>query len=108
MFAGGKTTGLVQLYQYDGNQYEEVQDFSVGFLISGLVLNSDRLFASGFSSDIHIYGSNGAGYWPEQIVTTSESRLFDIDSPPDSSQLLFGGESGYFSIYEYFNGSYSL
>ena len=108
MFAGGKTTGLVQLYQYDGNQYEEVQDFSVGFIINGLVLNSDRLFASGFSSDIRIYGSNGAGYWPEQIVSTRETRIFDVTLLSDSSQLLFGGESGYFSIYEHLNGSYSL
>ena len=108
MFTAGKSNGLVQVYKHDGNQYERVQEFDAGMYIYSLLLNSERLIASGSSSGIRIYGSSGADYALQQVIQTNEPQIYDIHQSSEFTQLLFGGSSGFVSIYQAFNDSYSL
>ena len=71
MFAAGRADGSVHIYQRNGSQFQLSQQLNVGFTATGLVLNSERLIASGLSTDIHIYEFNGSGYWLRQVIHTN-------------------------------------
>ena len=76
--------------------------------MSGSVLSAGRLFASGYSSNIHIYTASGPIFQLEQIIQTSESRIYETSISENGTKILFGGQSGYASTYQKINGSYSF
>ena len=71
MFAAGRSDGSVHIYRRNGSQFQLSQQLNVGFTATGLVLNSEKLIASGLSTDIHIYEFNGSGYWLGQVIRTN-------------------------------------
>ena len=54
--------GIVQIYQHNGIKYIKIQEFNTTLNITSLVMNTEKLFASGNSVGIHVYELNGTGY----------------------------------------------
>ena len=69
IFAEGRRDRIIEVYEYKGDKYQQIQLINVTFYIYALVIGPEILIASGYQK-IHIYRSDGTGYSLDQIIPT--------------------------------------
>ena len=71
---GGRSDGILEVYQHDGSRYQQIQQLNPGFLVLVLLMHQEIIIASG-DSKICIYRYDGIEYRLSQIISTSETII---------------------------------